>query len=177
VKTGAIPSGLDSVLRHQPVLPPGPGTGRVDQTAHAHALLETVALGAHQDQESAGTGREPEVGDSTRLQQQQLLADVQNPGDQPGHFNAWLREQGLLSVKDLWCKAQGYTAQKKRGKLRRACQLFEPPTADPHGGWCGGWELETPGYPIGRPQRGRHTSLTSRTVPPSALHWLLQVPP
>ena len=24
-------------------------------------------------------------------------------------------------------------------------------TKDPHGGWCGGWELETPGYPI-RPQ-------------------------
>ncbi|MDP3799351.1 MAG: group II intron maturase-specific domain-containing protein [Polaromonas sp.] len=30
--------------------------------------------------------------------------------------NAWLQEQGLLSVKDLWCKAQGYTAKKKRGK-------------------------------------------------------------
>ena len=28
-----------------------------------------------------------------------------------------------------------------------------PPTADPHGGWCGGWGLETPGYPI-RCQRG-----------------------
>lgn len=27
--------------------------------------------------------------------------------------NAWLKEQGLLSVKDLWCKAQGYTAKKK----------------------------------------------------------------
>jgi len=26
--------------------------------------------------------------------------------------NAWLKEQGLLSVKDLWCKAQGYTAKK-----------------------------------------------------------------
>ena len=26
--------------------------------------------------------------------------------------------------------------------------LHEPPTADPHGGWCGGWGLETPGYPI-----------------------------
>ena len=26
--------------------------------------------------------------------------------------NAWLTEQGLLSVKDLWCKAQGYTAKK-----------------------------------------------------------------
>ena len=27
--------------------------------------------------------------------------------------NAWLQEQGLLSVKDLWCKAQGYKAKKK----------------------------------------------------------------
>lgn len=27
--------------------------------------------------------------------------------------NAWLKEQGLPSVKDLWCKAQGYTAKKK----------------------------------------------------------------
>ena len=24
----------------------------------------------------------------------------------------------------------------------------EPPTADPHGGWCGGRGLEAPGYPI-----------------------------
>ena len=24
----------------------------------------------------------------------------------------------------------------------------EPPTADPHGGWCGGWGLEASGYPI-----------------------------
>ena len=23
--------------------------------------------------------------------------------------NAWLKAQGLVSVKDLWCKAQGYT--------------------------------------------------------------------
>ena len=28
--------------------------------------------------------------------------------------NAWLTEQGLLSVKDLWCKAQGYTAKKRK---------------------------------------------------------------
>jgi hypothetical protein len=28
------------------------------------------------------------------------------------------------------------------------CTSHEPPTADPHGGWCGGWGLETPGYPI-----------------------------
>ena len=31
--------------------------------------------------------------------------------------------------------------------------LHEPPTADPHGEWCGGWELDTPGYPI-RHRRG-----------------------
>ena len=27
--------------------------------------------------------------------------------------NAWLKERGLLSVKALWCKAQGYTAKRK----------------------------------------------------------------
>ena len=49
-------------------------------------LLETVALPAHENQELAGLGRESEVADSTRLQQQQLWADVQNPGDQSGSF-------------------------------------------------------------------------------------------
>ncbi|MDP1894754.1 MAG: hypothetical protein Q8K87_11565 [Hydrogenophaga sp.] len=88
----------------------------MDQTAYAHVLLETVALAAHENQELAGPGREPEVGDSTRMQQQQLLANVQNPGDQPGHLQRVVQEQGLLSVKDLWCKAQGYPAKKKRGK-------------------------------------------------------------
>ena len=33
-------------------------------------------------------------------------------------------------------------------RLRLASQFVEPPTADPHDGWCGAWELETPGYPI-----------------------------
>jgi hypothetical protein len=28
-------------------------------------------------------------------------------------LQGWLKEQGLLSVKDLWCKAQGYTDQKR----------------------------------------------------------------
>jgi RNA-directed DNA polymerase len=28
--------------------------------------------------------------------------------------NAWLQAQGLFSVKDLWCKAQGYTAKKRK---------------------------------------------------------------
>ena len=35
-------------------------------------------------------------------------------------------------------------------RLSRASHLVEPPTADPHGGWCGGRGRETPGYPIGQ---------------------------
>jgi RNA-directed DNA polymerase len=31
------------------------------------------------------------------------------PGLQQALSNAWLRAQGLVSIKDLWCKAQGYT--------------------------------------------------------------------
>jgi len=26
--------------------------------------------------------------------------------------------------------------------------LCEPPGADPHAGWCGGWGRKTPGYPM-----------------------------
>ena len=36
----------------------------------------------------------------------------------------------------------------------------EPPTAHPHGGWCGGWELKAPGYPIGRHVALCRTNLT-----------------
>ena len=30
------------------------------------------------------------------------------PAVQQGMTNAWLNAQGLVSVEDLWCKAQGY---------------------------------------------------------------------
>jgi len=60
--------------------------------------------------------------------------------------NTWLAEQGLVSVKAVWIKEQGYSTQ----RLRRACQLVEPTSAEPRGGCCGGWGLDTPGYPIGR---------------------------
>jgi RNA-directed DNA polymerase len=35
---------------------------------------------------------------------------ARTPVTQQAMSNTWLKEQGLLSVKDLWCKAQGYTA-------------------------------------------------------------------
>ena len=59
-------------------------------------------------------------------------------------FTALLRQ--VSNQEDLWIKAQGYATRADR--LRRASRLVEPPTADPHGGWCGGRELETPAYPI-----------------------------
>jgi hypothetical protein len=40
--------------------------------------------------------------------------------------NPWLQEQGLLSVKDLWCKAQGYTEKKGKGFVERADLLNRP---------------------------------------------------
>ena len=55
-QTGAIPSRLDGVLWHQPVLPASARAGRVDQTARKHVLLKTVVLGANEDQAFAGFG-------------------------------------------------------------------------------------------------------------------------
>ena len=37
---------------------------------------------------------------------------ARTPGLQEALNNAWLKAQGLVSIKDLWIKAQGYTAKK-----------------------------------------------------------------
>ena len=55
---------------------------------------------------------------------------ARTPAGQQALSNAWLKAQGVVSVKDLWCKAQGYTTK----QLRRASRLVEPATADRHGG-------------------------------------------
>ena len=34
---------------------------------------------------------------------------ARTPAVQQALSNAWLKAQGLVSVRDLWCKAQGYT--------------------------------------------------------------------
>ena len=46
--------------------------------------------------------------------------------------------------------------------------LHEPPTADPHGGWCGGWGLEASGYPI-RPHTATHLPARDALPPIKAL--------
>lgn len=72
-------------------------------------LLEAVALGAHKDSASAGLGRELEDSNPAWRQQQELVTHGENPGGAAGTVHAWLKAQGQVSVKDLWCKAQGYT--------------------------------------------------------------------
>ena len=70
---------------------------------------------------------------------------------QTGMTNQWLKDQGLLNVKELWvntCPAivingGGFITQLRSGNLS------EPRSADPLAAWCGGWGRKTPGYPIG----------------------------
>ena len=52
--------------------------------------------------------------------------------------NAWLKEQGLLSVKDLWCKAQGYTAKKKSESFVERANLLNRPLRTRTVGGVGG---------------------------------------
>ncbi|WP_207797907.1 hypothetical protein, partial [Shewanella xiamenensis] len=50
--------------------------------------------------------------------------------------------------------------------------LNEPPCAEPHAGWCGGWRLNTSGYPISRtnataqqanPNNDAHVQIKNKT--------------
>ena len=89
-------------------------------------LLETVALGANEDQAFAELGRKPEDGDPAWRQQQELLAHGPNPGSAAGPIQCVVEGTGIVQrenevseeanlypsyagTKDLWCKAQGYT--------------------------------------------------------------------
>ena len=46
---------------------------------------------------------------------------ARTPAVQQALSNAWLKAQGLVSVKDLWCKAQGYTTWKKTSSSEPTC--------------------------------------------------------
>ena len=57
------------------------------------------------------------------------------------------RDGGFASAHEgAWpCGARPRAAPRyRREELRRASRLVDAPTADPHGGWWGGWGLETP---------------------------------
>ena len=62
----------------------------------------------------------------------------------------WRRDIVLLDpgdplqfVKEL--RVRSLTARLRLGRL------WEPPGADPHAGWCGGWGRKSPGHPLSCP--------------------------
>ena len=68
----------------------------MNQTAHANVLLETVAL-------ALGLKSAMQHGCGSNSYWHMSRTPVINQAVS----NVWLKEQGLLSVTDLWCKAQG----------------------------------------------------------------------
>ena len=75
-----IEPGPFSPLRHFGLLPPDPRIGSLAAPAHPHVLLETVAQGAHEDQESVGAADEQMARNQDRAEQQELLAPVADAG-------------------------------------------------------------------------------------------------
>ena len=109
----------------------------------AHVLLEAVALVSHEGRQFIETRGGVALSDPHRCQQQKLLASGANASDATG---------------DVECMAQGTRLDQRSGRVdesaglpvtdKRVRPVIEPPGADPHAGWCGGWRLETSGYPI-----------------------------
>src|SRR5690554_4463898 len=65
--------------------------------------------------------------------QQRPLAQLQNTGDQPSTIGR-ISEESRVGITARW--------------MDQASLLSETPCAEPHAGCCGGWGLDTPGYPI-----------------------------
>ncbi|MEJ1367484.1 MAG: hypothetical protein RPU35_04610, partial [Candidatus Sedimenticola sp. (ex Thyasira tokunagai)] len=70
--------------------------------------------------------------------------------DERTHFlDAATQETRGDRVKECWRKSssQHWGKSELIGQLTLK-NLWETPCAEPHAGCCGGWGLETPGYPI-----------------------------
>lgn len=88
--------------------------------------MSLPSLGAHQDQELAGFGREPEVCNPARRQQQQLLADVQNPGHQPGSFQRVVKGAGFAQCERPVVQGTRLHGKENKGFVERADLLNRP---------------------------------------------------
>ena len=91
-----------------------------------------------------------------KLDQPQFLVEVPGKGDGQGSGLPFTGEKGDLTLAPR--EASRAVNAASQWQLARPdpslpgfvalANLVVPPTADPHGGRCGGKELETPGYPI-----------------------------
>ena len=69
-----------------------------------------MALGTHEDSKLVESGREAADGHSAQysVSSKSYWHMVRTLVRQQALSNAWLKAQGLVNVKDLWSKAQGY---------------------------------------------------------------------
>jgi hypothetical protein len=81
---------------------------------------------------------------------------------QTGMTNQWLKDQGLVSVKELWVNIYPPLEDPLPdygpvGSVNRPSELvlslskdLSASGGDPHAGWCGEGEFKAPLYPIGQ---------------------------
>ena len=74
----------------------------------ANVLLETVAPDAHQGASLLALGTDLRSAIRTALSPKGYWHLARSLATQIGMTNEWLRGQGLLSIRALWMKAQGY---------------------------------------------------------------------
>ena len=67
-----------------------------------------MALGTHEDSAFARPGVSLKTAIQHAASSKSWWHMARTPALQQAVSNAWLKAQGLVSVKDLWCKAQGY---------------------------------------------------------------------
>ena len=89
-------------------------------------LLETVALGANEDQAFAGFGREPEDGDPAWRQQQELLAHGENPGSAAGSIQCVVEGTGIVQRERPVVQGPGLHGKERKSFVERANLLNRP---------------------------------------------------
>ncbi len=132
--------GLDGILRHRRGLPRYPGGRRLDSSASAAVLLETMAQVPNLGSEAACFLNRTVYRHSGRSEPQRSVGHVPQTGG-PFRHDQPMAEGSRFS----FCQRPvGEAALPGYGPVVSSKRLG----SDPHAGWCGGWGSKTPGYPI-----------------------------
>jgi len=96
---------------------------------------------------SRGSAQEAQAPDPVRLTHYTFQKNIAQPFRRNSQALATLVPANALTSRS---KLPTETTHLRICEYRlRPGNLCEPPDADPHAGWCGGWGRKTPGYPIG----------------------------
>lgn len=158
--------GLEELRRHSvgwlnyfgPHLSSGVGAGPMAAMTGAVALLEAVATSAHAAAASHHAGHSPGGGDECQPMSSWLLVD-ERQRDRATRVNqrvvAGTRRAGLEATVDRTAlrsaesSVESVGGQSDRNRLMRTRMSGLSRRSLGGGGWCGGREVDPPGYPIG----------------------------